>query len=146
MAVSKIDLQNVNVKNGSTWYKLCPFPVGFVYLSSTNSSPGNTYGGTWAQLNDDRYLRCGTWGAAGSNSASHSHGLSNGYAQVAVGGGSSGVHEVPASFTVTRHVLGECDASGWPATAGAGLGGESNSATVTITPSYREVYCWYRTA
>ena len=50
---------------------MCPFPVGYVYLSSNNTSPATTYGGTWSPLNESRYLRlAGAWGTGGSNTIS----------------------------------------------------------------------------
>ena len=61
---------------------MCPFPVGYVYLSSNNTSPATTYGGTWSPLNESRYLRlAGAWGTGGSNTISvdqmpkHTHSL-----------------------------------------------------------------------
>lgn len=61
---------------------MCPFPVGYVYLSSNNTSPATTYGGTWSALNESRYLRlAGAWGTGGSNTISvdqmpsHTHGI-----------------------------------------------------------------------
>ena len=50
---------------------MCPFPVGYVYLSSNNTSPASTYGGNWSTLNESRYLRlAGAWGTGGSNTIS----------------------------------------------------------------------------
>ena len=75
-----VNQQNVQVKNGSTWYKVCPFPVGFIYLSQTSTSPATTFGGTWAALNEDRFLRpSNAWTTGGSKTISvdqmpsHSH-------------------------------------------------------------------------
>ena len=66
-----VNQQNVQVKNGSTWYKVCPFPVGFIYLSQTSTSPATTFGGTWAALNEDRFLRpSNAWTTGGSKKIS----------------------------------------------------------------------------
>lgn len=63
-----INQQNVQVKNGSTWDKICPFPVGYVYMSTNSTSPASTYGGTWTSLTGGYYLRAaGAWGSGGSN-------------------------------------------------------------------------------
>lgn len=65
--MASINLQNVQIKNGSTWYKMCPFPVGFIYLSQNSTSPATTFGGTWAALNEDRFLRpSAAWTTGGS--------------------------------------------------------------------------------
>ena len=77
-----VNQQNVQVKSGSTWYKICPFPVGFIYLSQKSTSPATTFGGTWAALNEDRFLRpSNAWTTGGSKKISvdqmpsHTHGL-----------------------------------------------------------------------
>lgn len=80
--MASINLQNVQIKNGSTWYKMCPFPVGFIYLSQNSTSPATTFGGTWSVLNEDRFLRpSNAWATGGSKKISvnqlpsHTHGL-----------------------------------------------------------------------
>lgn len=45
-----IDLQDVKVKNSSDWDSICPFPVGFVYISRETTSPSETYGGQWTSM------------------------------------------------------------------------------------------------
>ena len=68
---STINLQNVQIKNGNTWYTMCPFPVGFIYLSQKSTSPATTFGGTWAALNEDRFLRpSNAWTTGGSKKIS----------------------------------------------------------------------------
>lgn len=52
-----IDLQDVKVKNTEDWDNICPFPVGFVYMSTSNTSPATTYGGQWSGLTDNRFPR-----------------------------------------------------------------------------------------
>lgn len=82
-----INQQNMKVKNGSTWHTICPFPVGFIYLAATSTSPGTTFGGTWVALTSGRFLRpAGTFSGTGGESShtltvgempSHYHTLSN---------------------------------------------------------------------
>lgn len=68
---STINLQNVQIKNGSTWYTMCPFPIGFIYLSQNSTSPATTFGGTWAALDEDRFLRpSNAWTTGGSKKIS----------------------------------------------------------------------------
>ena len=62
------ELSNVQVKSGSDWYKLCPFPVGYIYMGYTSTSPATTYGGTWSSISGGRYFRAAAANnAAGSN-------------------------------------------------------------------------------
>lgn len=78
-----INQQNMKVKNGSIWHTICPFPVGFIYLAATSTSPGTTFGGTWAALSSGYFLRpAGTFSGSGGESShtlvtnempSHSH-------------------------------------------------------------------------
>lgn len=76
-----VNQQNVQVKNGSTWTKICPFPVGTIFFSTNSTSPATIYGGSWTALTDSRFLRpSGSWGTTGgsstitvSNIPSHSH-------------------------------------------------------------------------
>ena len=91
---STINLQNVQIKNGSTWYTMCPFPVGYIYLSSNSTSPASTYGGTWSALNEDRFLRpSNAWGTGGSKTIninqipSHGHALAGYYYPIVTGWG-----------------------------------------------------------
>ena len=65
-----INQQNMKVKNGSTWHTICPFPVGFIYLAATSTSPGTTFGGTWAALSSGYFLRpAGTFSGTGGESS-----------------------------------------------------------------------------
>ena len=52
-----IDLQDVKVKNTEDWDSICPFPVGFVYMSTSKTSPAATYGGQWTNLAENRFPR-----------------------------------------------------------------------------------------
>ena len=72
--------QNVKVKVNSSFETICPFPVGYVYMSSNSTSPADIYGGTWASISGGRYMRAaGAWGNGGSNTItinqmpSHTH-------------------------------------------------------------------------
>ena len=72
--------QNVKVRVNSSFETICPFPVGYVYLSSNSTSPADIYGGTWSAISGGRYMRAaGAWGNGGSNTItinqmpSHTH-------------------------------------------------------------------------
>lgn len=51
-----IDLQDVKVKNSSDWDSICPFPVGFIYISRNKNSPADLYGGQWSEMPSSRFI------------------------------------------------------------------------------------------
>ena len=60
--------QNMKVKIDNIFETICPFPVGYVYMSSDSTSPADIYGGTWTGVSNGRYIRANnTWGNGGSN-------------------------------------------------------------------------------
>ena len=145
---STINLQNVQIKNGNTWYTMCPFPVGFIYLSQKSTSPATTFGGTWAALNEDRFLRpSNAWTTGGSKKIStdqlpsHNHPDPSGNWIAYWGSGT-------AENTVWNDAN---NSSGWGAKGNSTV--TSTSMTDTYTgggkdywPQYRDCYGWYRTA
>ena len=116
---------------------MCPFPVGYIYLSSNNTSPATTYGGTWSSLNESRYLRlAGAWGTGGSNTISidqmpsHTHSL-----QV----------RVASDFNLGGTVFqGSATNADWFTSSAARVTAVGGGAA--FYPSYRNVYAWYRTS
>lgn len=81
-----MEIQDINIKDGNVFTKLCPFPVGFIYMSSVNVSPASLYGGTWFKVEDNRFwLPATNYGeSSGSNfitignMPSHNHSGSTG--------------------------------------------------------------------
>lgn len=76
------ELSNVQIKSGNDWYKLCPFPVGYIYISYTNTSPATTYGGTWSSISGGKYLRAAAASSTGGSNTisisqmpSHTHNI-----------------------------------------------------------------------
>lgn len=72
--------QNVKVRVNSSFETICPFPVGYVYMSSNSTSPADIYGGTWSAISGGKYLRAASaWNDGGSNTITvsqmpaHSH-------------------------------------------------------------------------
>lgn len=47
-----IELQNIQVNNESVWNTICPFPIGFIYMSANSDSPSSLFGGTWNAVTD----------------------------------------------------------------------------------------------
>ena len=135
-----INQQNMKVKNGSTWHTICPFPVGFIYLAATSTSPGTTFGGTWVGLSSGYFLRpAGTFSGTGGEST---HQLStneipahNHIIQVGASGGSTsqGVNRILYNSVFVG--------DGQLASNRAGGGAAHNN-----LPPYQNVFGWRRTA
>lgn len=50
----------VKLKQGTNYYQpLCYFPIGYIYLSTSNVNPGQFFGGTWKQIKDRFLLLAG---------------------------------------------------------------------------------------
>lgn len=140
-----INLSEIQTKNASIWHKICPFPVGYVYMSSVNESPADIYGGTWAQVTNGRYFRANnTWNGGGSSvisisqMPSHSHALSGNiiYDNAHWSSEDKGVipqHPVSGSGTNTPFKNGR-------------LGITSTGGGQPFYPTYQNVYAWTRTA
>ena len=139
----------IQIKSGSTWYTLCPFPVGFIYMSYSNSSPASIYGGSWSTMTDGRYFRIhnsSTTRIGGSstikteNLPSHTHTPSRRtFVQPNTGLGN-------ATFTVPGN---EMATYGWLVDNGKTTGGTPTGATgggQAFYPTYQDVYVWRRTA
>lgn len=127
--------QNVKVKVNSSFETICPFPVGYVYMSQTNTSPGSIYGGTWSSISGGRYMRAaGAWGNGGSNTITveqmpaHKHTVD--YTFASWSGSGDGY---------TIQVTGKANGA-WNASVGSVGGGAA------FYPTYQNVYAWYRTA
>lgn len=156
-----IDQQNCKVKNNGDWDSICPFPIGFVYLSSVSTSPANIYGGQWTELDDGRFLRPnGSWNETGGT-FSHHHDVpivmdSPTYDrnQVRIISWRNG--DFLPSYGVTPYTGGRIgnyiyvntgyseNVVGGSTSADSGL--NMYTSTDSTLPSYRTVYCWYRTA
>ena len=138
-----VNLQNIKVKADNSFQTVCPFPIGFVYSSMNSTSPASIFGGSWTEIKGRfPYFNAGT-DIGGSNT--HTHGLSNGYAQVAIGSGSIGINKKEASsFTVYKHLLGLAAGASWSTSEAAALSGNTDSAN--NMPAYQTLYAWYRTA
>lgn len=133
------NLQNVRVKVNSSYEKICPFPIGYIYLSTNSTSPASTYGGNWSALTDSRFLRpAGSWNGTGGESThvlsveempSHRHGIGvilEGYQQ---SGATAYVQYQTYSLQGTLY------------TTNTGGGKAHNN-----LPPYRNCYAWYRTS
>lgn len=143
-----VNLQNIKVKANNSFQTVCPFPIGYVYMSSNSTSPGSIYGGTWASISGGRYMRAaGAWGNGGSNTIkidnmpSHYHTMG--------GGRAHGFYWGDSDFTVST------DANAFAgAPSGNKLGTKQSTwARTDLTgegknfyPTYQNVWAWYRIA
>ena len=144
-----INLQNVQVKNGSTWNTICPFPVGFVYSSYTNTSPGSTFGGTWTPITGRfPYYNNGV-GTGGANSQtvdfSHTHPQKMAFTATYINTNgiaytSGGTVPSPTIFTEDSNYSGAIGANP------IGIQKKLGSKTIPTVPLYQTLYAWRRTA
>lgn len=146
--------QSVKVKNGNNWETICPFPVGYIYLSTNSTSPASTYGGTWSALTDSKFLRpSGSWNSTGgASSSTHNHwmplgkenGLS-GLSATSINGWSNGEKYSLRAAAVAHSILIE-DAFFGDAARENATESTTYNQTISTLPPYRTCYCWYRTA
>lgn len=150
-------MATISFKNGSSWETYSPYPVGAVIFSYTALTPGNLYGGTWAQINSSKYIRIANDSdTGGSASASHVHGSTD---MIACWGGPWSTSESGIIYCFNRT---SSSASAWTyqgyydvknagkysgsAKSGIPIGGNTNSTSIDITPEYQDLYCYRRTA
>lgn len=139
------NLSQLTVNTGDSFEKLCPFPVGYIYLSTDSTSPASTYGGTWSELTDSRFLRpSGSWNSTGGAN-SHYHWTTQGYGYAepdSYAGGYTNLDGSQPSRTKTG--------PHFPITSTKkpfnGLYRENGTYTASSLPPYRTCYAWYRTA
>lgn len=132
------NLQNVQVRTGSGFETVCPFPVGAIYQSTSSTSPASIYGGGWTSLTDGRFLRPqGSWNNLGGENEhkftvaempSHKH-----KADWSPQDGNSGIIRLGGSTPN-------------PGNAEGNIRAEGGNKPHNNVPAYRTCYCWYRTS
>ena len=143
-----INQEIVQVKSGTEWHTICPFPIGYVYMSYTSTSPSSIFGGSWTAITGRfPYFNNGTT-TGGSNT--HNHSLNGyGYALIGTNGNkirynypaNSGITWYP-NYYVSASDYGHSD-SGSTSDPTNLTGGTSSSSNM---PAYQTVYAWRRTA
>lgn len=142
-----ISQQNMSIKNGATWHKICPFPIGYIYMSTNSTSPASTYGGTWSTLADSRFLSpSGSWNSTGGSAQ-----LFAAYSHITTGEPHTYVYGTvidSGKWTNNRATM-STDSLRWhnqsqDQTEGIGVYGVDDKDS--SLPPYRTCYAWYRTA
>lgn len=137
------NLQNVQIRTGSGFETVCPFPIGAIYQSTSSTSPASIYGGGWSALTDGRFLRPqGSWNNLGGE---NTHKLT--------------IAEMPSHqhrYDLLWTKPGGNQQLQW-GNAGFSLDFQNNDRKPYVTatggnaahnnvPAYRTCYCWYRTS
>ena len=66
----------IKLKQGTNYYQpLCYFPIGYIYLSTSNVNPGTYFGGTWEPIKDRFLLLAGDNYSAGDTGGEAEHKL-----------------------------------------------------------------------
>lgn len=153
---SPINASNLNkIENQLEALTNAIYPVGSIYISVNNTDPATLFGGTWEQIKDTMLMTAGDTYTAGNTggSATHNHGLSNGYADITLNWQSSDstnrliMKTKDVNFIgdlVTRGDVGAYDSTSLGAWRPAQLEGTTDNAS--NLPPYLVVYAWKRTA
>ena len=151
-------LANISIKDSSSWntYLYLIYPVGSYYLANTATSPGSRFGGTWAQIKDQRFL-CGysSITSGGKNDVtldttqipSHGHTWTMNAAYVGWSGISPGRVWICADRAMWNNggkptVYTQINTDDGDRIVGLTGGGKSHE----NRPLFRTCYMWYRTA
>ena len=124
---------------------LAMYPVGSLYFSSLPASPAGVFGGTWTQLDDNKFLRpSNSFGqTGGSDTHAHNFNLSAAF---------DSNHE----YLTWKYSASRTWYPNWrlPAVrSGENISDEAHNNSTDIfgeiysadnIPAYRTVYCWYR--
>ena len=137
---------------------LAAYPIGAVYWSFVSTSPASLFGGTWTQLEDDRFLMPhngspGTNGGSATINISHSH--SAGSLKAAIGAinddqfilGYEATGYIPGVAYRSRYgAAGEVPEYSHANHATSVYGDTANggSTSISIYPPYTTVYAWRR--
>ena len=66
----------IKLKQGANCYQpLCYFPIGYIYLSTSNVNPGQFFGGTWEPIKDRFLLLAGDTYKGGQTGGEAKHTL-----------------------------------------------------------------------
>lgn len=66
-------MSNAKVYYYADGYRGCVFPIGYIYISASDTDPGTIFGGQWQRIQDTFLLAAGANHSAGSTGGSDSH-------------------------------------------------------------------------
>ena len=132
----------IKLKQGTNYYQpLCYFPIGYIYLSTSNVNPGQLFGGTWQPIKDRFLLLAGDTYKGGQTGGEAEHKLT--------------INEIPehqhsllntnpGGYTVswTSHSAGAQEGKGFPNNIRTTFAG-GNQAHNNMPP-YIVVYGWVK--
>lgn len=141
-----INLQNVKTKYGSTWHTLCPFPVGFIYMSYTNTSPASIFGGQWSAITGRFLYANASIGTGGNNGTSF---VPIGHIKLGDFMKNSAEEAKGLGLTPTNASFGNRVLVTY--TANAIISNQTpqvymNTVSISTMPLYQSCYCWRRTS
>lgn len=141
-----INLQNVKAKSGSIWHTICPFPVGFIYMSYTNTSPASTFGGQWTAIRGRFLYANASNGTGGSNTMSFEP-----RGHIRLGDFMKNSAEEVKSLGLTPSYPSFTDRVLVAYTAGESISKQTpsvymNAISVSTMSQYQSCYCWRRTS
>lgn len=135
-----VNLQNIKVKLEQDFESICPFPIGAIYTSITNTSPAANFGGTWIAIDGGKYFRAANDSQTGGSDTisveqmpSHTHGATRSISETL-----SANSEGTANFALTGKVVDRKYT--WDVFTTSTGGGQP------FYPTYQNVYAWYRVA
>ena len=117
------------------------YPVGSIYMSTTNTSPASMFGGTWEQIKDKFLLSAGNNYSAGSTGGEATHTLT--------------LNEMPnhshsADYTFSHSgnwyvgMIAQGDSSTGLSSKDNAVGYRGGGQAHNNMPPYLAVYCWKR--
>ena len=126
------------------------YPVGAIYISTSNTTPATLFGGTWQQIKDKFLLSAGDTYSAGSTGgdATHTHTAGTITAKVSV----HTANEMDAQFGTAEswwaatNTVGISSYSAQTRTHGDAISCAGTTGSTSSLPPYLTVYMWKRTA
>lgn len=136
---------------------VCPyFPIGYVYISTSNINPGTIFGGTWEQIKDKFLLGAGSSYTSGTTGGAKTHTHTTAGHTLTIAEMPSHTHVnargvasvSPGSTSTPNTSWANGSTFAWNTTSEATGGGSShshgNTGSSSNLPPYLVVYMWKR--
>lgn len=139
-------MSNAKVYYYADGYRGCVFPIGYIYISASDTDPGTIFGGTWQRIQDTFLLAAGTNHSAGSTGGAETVTLTTNQMpahnhRVAVRGFTTSTSTEAITFDSYNYSVGA--QAGWAGTITESTGGGEAHNNM---PPYLAVYMWKRIA